>query len=109
MGGGKLRERKYSMLGRLRCPTAGDEDRLIFLIRSGRPKQMIVRAASLPVLPETSILFQAINRLFKALDRQRIRVTIVEVSNFPGHVNCRLRRHLLTPNAACPAERSGGH
>ena len=60
------------MLGRLRRPAAGDEDGLILPIGSCRPKEMIVRAASLPVLPEPSIFLEAV-------DRRGIRVPFVEV------------------------------
>src|SRR6266487_5304226 len=68
------------MLGRLRCPAACDQDGLVFYIRSGRPKQVIVRAASLPVLPELAIFVQII-------DRWRIRITVVEVPHFPRYIN----------------------
>ncbi len=47
---------------------------MVFPIGSRRPTEMIIRSASLLVLPEPSILF-------KAIDRRRIRVTIVEISD----------------------------
>ena len=67
------------MLGRLRCPAAGNEDGVVFLVRSSGPKQMIIRAASLLVLPELLIFF-------KAIDRSRIRITFVEVPDCLRHV-----------------------
>ena len=63
------------MLGRLRCPAAGNEDGLVFPIGSYRPKEMIVRPAFLPVLPEPSIFL-------KAVDRPGIRIPFVEVLDF---------------------------
>ena len=63
------------MLGRLRCAAAGDEDGVVFLVRSGGPKQVIIRAASLLVLPELLIFFQGI-------DRPRIGIPFREVSDF---------------------------
>jgi hypothetical protein len=66
------------MLGRLGCPAAGNEDGSVFPIRSGRPKKMIISAAPLLVLPEPSIVFEAI-------DRPGIRISFVEVPNFLGH------------------------
>ena len=59
------------MLGRLRGPAAGNEDGVIFPVRSGGPEEMIVRAASLPVLPEPAIVVEAV-------DRPWIRITVVE-------------------------------
>src|SRR5262245_1569113 len=44
-----------SMLGRLRCPAAGNEDGLVFPVGSCRPEEMIVRPACLSVLPKPSI------------------------------------------------------
>jgi hypothetical protein len=67
------------MLGRLRCPAARDEDRLVFSIRSVGPKQVIVDAASLRVLPELLIPLQII-------DRRRIRITVVEVPYFTCYI-----------------------
>ena len=49
------------MLGRLRCPAAGDEDGLVFPIGSCRPEEVIVRPAFLPVLPEPSIFLEAVD------------------------------------------------
>jgi hypothetical protein len=51
-----------SMLSSLRCAAAGNQDGEVFPVRSGRPEQMIVRAASLPVLPEPAIFIEAIDR-----------------------------------------------
>src|SRR5206468_2436915 len=68
------------MLRCLRRPAAGDEDGLVFFIRPSGPKQMIVRAASLRILPLPLIFFQAI-------DRWRIRVTVVELTNFFGYID----------------------
>jgi len=62
------------MLGRLRCPAAGDKDGLVFSIRPSGPKQMIVSAASLPVLPEPLIFFQIV-------DWRGIRITVVEAAD----------------------------
>jgi hypothetical protein len=63
------------VLCRLRCPTACNEDEAIFPIRPGRPKQMIIRVAPVSVLPEPPIFFEAV-------DRPRIRITVVEVPDF---------------------------
>jgi uncharacterized membrane protein len=67
------------MLRRLRCSAAGNEDRQVFSIRGVRPKQMIIRATSLRVLPEPPIFFQII-------DRWRIGIAVVEVADFVGYV-----------------------
>src|SRR6202042_2589645 len=67
----------------LRCPAAGDQYRSIFPIRTGRPQEMIIRSTSLPVFPKASIFFKAVNRL-------RVRITVVEVSDLVLH--CRQRR-----------------
>ena len=64
-----------SMLSRLRCSAAGNEDRVIFLVRFEGPKQMIISSASLSVLPEPSIFV-------KALDRSRIGKTFVKIAHF---------------------------
>ena len=74
------------MLDRLRCSAAGDEDGVIFGERPRRPKQVIISAASLPVLPELTIFFETI-------DRWRIRIAIVELPDFLG--NFKRRRELL--------------
>jgi hypothetical protein len=66
------------MLCGLRCPTAGDKNRIVFPIRSARPKKMMVRTTSLLVLPESTILF-------KVIDRPRIRITVVEVLDLLCH------------------------
>jgi hypothetical protein len=50
------------MLGRLRRPAAGNEDGSILPITAARPKQMIVCAASCPVLPQPAISLEAIDR-----------------------------------------------
>ncbi len=68
------------MLGRLRCPAACNEDGMIFPIGSGRPKQMIVRAASLLILPEPPVSLETI-------DRPRIRIAVVEVSDLVRHTS----------------------
>src|ERR1700726_3158905 len=65
------------MLGRLRCPAAGDEDGLVFPIGLSGPKQMKVCAASLAVLPQASISVEIV-------DRPRIGVTVVEGLYFLG-------------------------
>src|SRR5215510_15552152 len=49
------------MLGRLRCPAAGNEDGLVFPIGSYGAKEMIVSPAFLPVLPEPSIFLKAVD------------------------------------------------
>jgi hypothetical protein len=49
------------MLGRLRCPAAGNEDGLVLPIGACRPEEVIVRAAFLPVLPEPSIFLEAVD------------------------------------------------
>ena len=72
--GNVSRRPTQGMLGRLRRPATGNQDGQVFLIGPRRPEEMIVRAASLPVLPEPSIVF-------KAVDRSGIRVPFVEVLN----------------------------
>src|SRR5208282_5936021 len=69
----------HRMLGCLRCPATGNEDGLVFPIRSIGPKKMIVRAASLLVLPDPLIFFQVI-------DRWRIRISVVEVPDLVGYI-----------------------
>ena len=49
------------MLGRLRCPAAGNEDGLILPKGSCGPEEVIVGAAFLPVLPELSIFLEAVD------------------------------------------------
>src|SRR5262245_50151648 len=61
-----------SMLGRLRCPAAGNEDGFVFPVGSCRPEEMIVGPACLSVLPKPSIFL-------KAVDRPGIRKPFVEV------------------------------
>ena len=73
--GNLSRRPTQSMLGRLGCSAAGNEDGLVFSIRSHRPEEVIVRPAALSVLPKASILF-------KAVDRPRIRIPFVEVLDF---------------------------
>jgi hypothetical protein len=70
------------MLGRLGCPAPGNQDRSRFAIGPGRPKQMIVPAESLWILPELPVFVEAI-------DRPRIRITIVEVLDLLCHARCR--------------------
>ena len=65
------------MLGRLRCAAAGNQDGELLPKRFIRPKQMIIRPAPLPVLPEQSIVIETI-------DRTGIRIAFVEVPDFPG-------------------------
>src|SRR5438132_7246305 len=59
--GNLSRRPTQSMLGRLRCPAAGNEDGLVFPIGSYRPKEMIVHPAFLSVLPEPSIFLKAVD------------------------------------------------
>jgi hypothetical protein len=66
------------MLCRLRRAAAGDEDGLVFPVRSDGLKQMIVGAAALSVLPEPPIVIEA-------LDRPGIWISLVEVANLLGH------------------------
>src|SRR5271155_5644521 len=56
----------HRVLGRLRRPTTSYQNRLVFAIGYGRPKQMVFRAAFLRVSPEPIFL--------EAIDRRRIRV-----------------------------------
>ena len=60
--GNPSRRPAQGMLGRLRCPAAGNEDGLILPIGPCGPEEMIVRAAFLPVLPELSIFLEAVDR-----------------------------------------------
>src|SRR6266576_3890393 len=83
------------MLGRLRRPAAGDEDGLVFPIRSGRPQQMIFRAPSWLVLPEESIFFQIIGG-------RRIRVTVIEVSDLLCHITDRREVVGALAHDTCP-------
>jgi hypothetical protein len=71
---------------------------MVFPIRYAGPKEMIIRAPSVRVLPEPAILF-------KVIDRPRIRIMVVEVSNLLccikglGRVFCSLahgKRCILT-------------
>jgi len=66
------------MLGCLGCPAPGDEDGSVFFIGSCRPKQMVIRPASLSILPKPAIVLQTI-------DRPRIRIMILEVADFLRH------------------------
>jgi hypothetical protein len=50
------------MLGRLRCPAAGNEDGLVIPVGAYRPEEVIVRPAFLPVLAEPSIFLEAVDR-----------------------------------------------
>ena len=63
------------MFGRLRCSAARNQDGVVFPARLIGPEQVIVRAASLPVLPELSIFS-------KAVDRPRIGIPFIEVPDF---------------------------
>ena len=49
------------MLGRLRGPAAGNEDRLILPVRACGPEEVIVDAAFLRVLPEASIFLEIVD------------------------------------------------
>jgi len=68
----------HGMLRRLRRSAAGNEDRLIFAVGFRRPEEVIVRTVSLLVLPEPSIVFEAV-------DRAGIRIALVEVLDFRCH------------------------
>src|SRR5579862_2808828 len=70
----------HCMLDRLRFPATGNEDGLIFSKRAGRPKQVIVRAQPLPILPEQLIFVEVI-------DWRRIRVAFVEIPDFLRNIN----------------------
>ena len=60
------------MFCRLGCSATGNKNGIVFPIRPARPKEMIIGAAFLLVFPDPAILF-------KALDRRRIRISVVEV------------------------------
>ena len=85
------------MLGRLRCPAAGNQDGLVFPIGSGRPEEMIVRPASLPVLPEPSIFLQAVDRRWirmpfveaRAPPPQRSRHPLFVIRGLSRYLRCR--------------------
>jgi len=62
------------MLGGLGCSTTGNEDGLVRAVGSRRPKEMKVSAASLRVLPKSSILVEIV-------DRPGIRIAVVELPN----------------------------
>ena len=59
--GNLSRRPTQGMLGRLRCPAAGNEDGLVFPIGPCGPEEVIVRPAFLPVLPELSIFLEAVD------------------------------------------------
>jgi hypothetical protein len=63
---------------RLRGAASRDEDRVVFSIGKSGPKKMMVRACFLWVLPEPSIVLEAV-------DRRRIRVPFVEVLDVRRH------------------------
>ena len=85
------------VLRRLRCAAAGHEDRALFRVRLLRPEQVKVRAASVLVLPPSSIVVEIVGR-------PRIRIPFVEVLDCCRHVRpaadpgCR-------PSSACAATR----
>src|SRR5262245_33714487 len=58
--------------GRLRCAAARNQDGVVFAIGKSGPKKMMVRAGFVWVLPEPSIVLEAV-------DRRRIGVPFVEV------------------------------
>src|SRR5688572_10359334 len=60
------------MLGSLRCPAAGDEDREFLPVRPVRPEEMKVRTAHGAVLPAPAVVVEIV-------DRPGIRVALVEV------------------------------
>jgi hypothetical protein len=63
----------------LRCPAAGNENGMVFLVRSVGPEEMVIRPASVRVFPESTILF-------KAIDWTRIRVAVVETTDLVGDI-----------------------
>ena len=67
------------MLCRLGRTAAGNQNGKLFPKRSGRPEQMIIRAAAQPILPEASILIEA-------LHRRGIWIPFVEVLDFRCHI-----------------------
>src|SRR5580658_325509 len=67
------------MLRRLGCSTARDEDGVVFFVRFGRPKEVIVSPALSRVLPCAAILIQT-------FDRWRIRVAVIEVLDLLFHI-----------------------
>src|SRR4030095_15836094 len=73
--GNLSRRPTQGMLGRLRCPAAGDENGMVFPIGSYRTEEMIVHPAFLPVLPEPSIFLEAV-------DRPGIRIPFIEALDF---------------------------
>ena len=69
----------HGMLGRLRGPATGNQNRVIFPIGSGRPEQMIISVTPLLILPELSIPIEAV-------DWPGIRIAFVEVPDFRSHI-----------------------
>src|SRR5262245_43340077 len=59
----------------LRCAASRNENGVVFPIGKSGPKKMMVRAALLWVLPEPSIVLEAV-------DRRRIRVPFVKILDF---------------------------
>src|SRR5258705_5323597 len=62
------------MLCCLRRPAPSDENGMVFPVASVRPKEMVIRATPVRVVPEPTVLF-------KTIDRPRIRIAVVEASN----------------------------
>src|ERR1700722_20633778 len=60
------------MLRRLGCSAAGDKNGVVFFVRPGRPKKVIICPAFSRVLPCASILIQT-------FDWRRVRVAVIEV------------------------------
>src|ERR1700733_13622456 len=67
------------MLRRLGCSTAGDKNGIVFFVRFGRPKEVIISPALLRVLPCAAILIQT-------FDRRRVRVAVIEVLDLLFHI-----------------------
>ncbi len=60
---GDLRFRPaHRVLSSLGCPAAGNENRMVFPIRSARPEEMIIRTAFLLALPMPAVFFETIDR-----------------------------------------------
>jgi hypothetical protein len=69
--------------GRLRCAASRNEDGVILPIGKSGPEKMMIRAAFLWVLPEPSIVLEAV-------DRRGIRVSFVEVLDSRRHSTGRM-------------------
>jgi hypothetical protein len=63
------------MFGRLGGAAASNQDGVVLAVRPGGPVEMAIRSAPVPILPETAVFIEALNR-------PRIRITVVEVSDF---------------------------